>query len=115
MLSYGEGEDGVTAANDYAMALLQPVPLRALRGDELRSVQGQEQQTWRRRYNAMHSLARLVVNDIIATRTPSVTLTTAQRAQQRAQGMVETERASWAQTATQMAKKKTSRRTAPCY
>jgi len=97
VLSYGETPENVSAANDYASTLLQPVPLRALRGDELRSIQGQEQQTWRRRYNAQHSLARSAFNEAVAARTNSVTLTDAQRAQQQAQGLVVTTRGSWMQ------------------
>lgn len=94
-LAYGDTPEDLTAANDYVTNLIQPVPPRALRTDEVRSLAGQDKQAWRRRYNAMISLARTAMNDIVAARTNTVTLTPAQREQQRAQGMTQTAKGSW--------------------
>lgn len=89
------GQDGVNAANDYATSLVQPIVPAASRGDALTSVAGQDAEARRRGYNAKMSLARDVVNDIIASRTESVTLTAEQRQQQTDQGLTPTERSSW--------------------
>ncbi|MDN3564462.1 hypothetical protein QWZ14_08815, partial [Paeniroseomonas aquatica] len=77
----------------------QPVPLRALRGDELRAAQSQDIKLWRDRYLANMSLAQDVHTRYIARRSETVTLTPAQRAQQQTQGQVVTERGSWLQAA----------------
>ena len=90
-----EGQPGVDAANDFGTNLTQPIPPAALRGDGLTSVAGQDAQARRRNYNARMSLARHVVNDIIATRTDSVTLTAEQRQQQTSMGLQPTETSSW--------------------
>ena len=89
------GQDGVDAANDYATSLIQPVPPAAARGDALTSVAGQDAQARRRGYNAKMSLARSVVNDIIASRTNSVTLTAEQKQQQTNMGLTATDTSSW--------------------
>lgn len=94
-LAYGDTPEDLTAANDYVTNVVQPVPPRALRTDEVRSLAGQERQAWRRRYNAMISLARTAMNDIVAARANTVTLSPAQREQQRAQGMTPTTMGSW--------------------
>ena len=94
-LAYGDTPEDLTAANDYVANVIQPVPPRALRADEVRSIAGQDKAAWRRRYNAMISLARTAMNDIVSARTNTVTLTPAQREQQRAQGMEQTTKGSW--------------------
>ena len=90
-----DGQQGVDAANDYATNLIQPVPPAASRGDGLTSVAGQDAQARRRGYNAIVSLARGVVNDIIASRTNSVTLTDDQKQQQTNMGLTPTDKSSW--------------------
>ncbi len=89
------GQDGVNAANDYATNLVQPIVPAASRGDALTSVAGQDAEARRRGYNAKMSLARDVVNDVIASRTESVTLTAEQKQQQADQGLTQTEKSSW--------------------
>ena len=90
-----DGQQGVDAANDFGTNLTQPIPPAALRGDALTSVAGQDAQARRRSYNARMSLARHVVNDIIATRTDSVTLTAEQKQQQTSMGLQPTATSSW--------------------
>lgn len=90
-----DGQDGVDAANDYGTNLIQPIVPAASRGDALTSVAGQDAEARRRGYNARMSLARDTVNEIIASRTESVTLTAEQRQQQADQGLAQTERSSW--------------------
>lgn len=89
------GQDGVNAANDYGTNLIQPIVPAASRGDALTSAAGQDAEARRRGYNARMSLARDVVNDIIASRTESVTLTAEQKQQQADQGLTQTEKSSW--------------------
>ncbi len=89
------GQDGVDAANDYATNLVQPIVPAASRGDALTSVAGQDAEARRRGYNARMSLARDVMNDLIASRTESVTLTPEQKQQQADQGLTQTEKSSW--------------------
>ena len=89
------GQDGVDAANDYATNLVQPVVPAATRGDALTSVAGQDAEARRRGYNARMSLARDVMNDLIASRTESVTLTPEQKQQQADQGLTQTDKSSW--------------------
>lgn len=98
-LSYGPRPENINAAIDFSIMALQPVPLRALRGDELRAAQSQDIKLWRDRYLANMSLAQDVHTRYIARRAETVTLTPAQRAQQQAQGLVVTERGSWLQAA----------------
>jgi len=90
-------QDGINAANDYARTLIEPVPPAALRGAQLASVAGQEAAAKRRGYNAQMSLANGVLNDIIASRTSSVVLTSGQKQQLQAQGFPAMETASWVQ------------------
>lgn len=89
------GQDGVDAANDYATNLVQPIVPAATRGDALTSVAGQDAEARRRGYNARMSLARDVMNDLIASRTESVTLTPEQKQQQADQGLTQTDKSSW--------------------
>lgn len=90
-----DGQNGVDAANDFATNLIQPIPPAASRGDALTSVAGQDAQARRRGYNAKMSLARSVVNDVIASRTNSVTLTAEQKQQQTNMGLTATDTSSW--------------------
>lgn len=92
--SYAD-QDGINTANDYARTLIEPVPPGALRGAQLASVAGQDASARRRGYNAQISLANGVMNDIIASRTSSVVLTSTQKAQMTAQGITPTDTASW--------------------
>ena len=90
-------QDGINSANDYARTLIEPVPPAALRGAQLSSVAGQEAAAKRRGYNAQMSLVNGVLNDIIASRTSSVVLTSGQKQQLQAQGLPAAETASWVQ------------------
>ncbi len=90
-------QDGINSANDYARTLIEPVPPAALRGAQLASVAGQEAAAKRRGYNAQMSLVNGVLNDIIASRTSSVVLTSGQKQQLQAQGLPAAETASWVQ------------------
>ncbi len=94
--SYSD-QDGINAANDFARTLIEPVPPAALRGAQLASIAGQEATAKRRNYNAQMSLANGVLNDIIASRTSSVILTSGQKQQLQAQGLPAAETASWVQ------------------
>ena len=89
------GQDDINAANDYATNLIQPVPPAALRGEQLTSAAGQDAQARRRGYNAATSLARGVMSEIIASRTPSVQLTSTQQQQLRNLGLPQAQVASW--------------------
>jgi hypothetical protein len=62
-------QPGVTAANDYATNLIQPIVPAALRGDQLTSVSGAEASAQRREYNARMSLAHGIVDYAIAAQT----------------------------------------------
>ena len=86
---------GVDAANDFATNVLQPVVPAASRGDALTSVVGQDAEARRRGYNARMSLARAVANDVIASRSNSVNLTEAEKAQQTNEGVTPTDQSSW--------------------
>ncbi len=90
-------QDGINSANDYARTLAEPVPPAAIRGGQLTSVAGQEAAAKRRGYNAQMSLANGVLNDIIASRTSSVVLTSGQKQQLQAQGLPAADTASWLQ------------------
>lgn len=99
VLSYGEQPENLNAAVDFAVNVVQPVPVPALRGDQIKAMHNQDGMSWLRRYQANMSLAQDVLHRYAARRTPSVVLTDAQRAQQRAQGQIVTERGSWLQAA----------------
>ena len=76
-----DGQTGVNAANDYATNLVQPFSPTGLRGDQLRSLKGQEAYALRRSYNARMSLARHAITQVIAVQTPSVPVSPAQKQQ----------------------------------
>lgn len=90
-----DGQPGLNNANNFATVLIQPVAPAAIRGSELTSNAGQNAIVWRRHYNAQMSLARQVVSDIIAERTPTVTLTSAQQGELAAEGQPVVTTASW--------------------
>jgi len=87
--------NAINAANDYATELIQPVVPAAIRGDALTSVAGQDAEARRRGYNAQMSLARGVLNDVIASRSGAVTLTTAQQQQMQTEGLPSSTTGSW--------------------
>jgi hypothetical protein len=80
---YGAGTYGsqpaINAAKDYAINLIEPVAPAALRGDQLRSITGQNAAVRRRSYDARMSLAQAVVDQQIGMQAPSVPITQAQR------------------------------------
>lgn len=88
-------QTAVNAANDFATNLIQPVVPAAIRGDALTSVAGQDAESHRRGYNAQMSLARGVLNDVIASRAGSVQLTAAQQTQLQAEGLPASQTGSW--------------------
>jgi hypothetical protein len=89
------GQTGLNNANNFATVLIQPVAPAAIRGSQLASNAGQTAIIARRHYNAQMSLARQVVSNIIAQRTPTVTLTTAQENELQAEGKPVVTTASW--------------------
>lgn len=90
-----DGQDAVNAANDVKTNLIQPLVPAALRGDQLTSTTGQEAAVRRRSYNARMSLAKTVLGYAVAIQTPSVALTTTQKAQLTAQGLPAPDKGSW--------------------
>lgn len=88
-------QTSVNAANDYATELIQPIVPAAIRGDALSSVAGQDADARRRGYNAQMSLARGVLDDVVASRAGSVTLTTAQQQQMQVEGLTPATTGSW--------------------
>jgi hypothetical protein len=95
-----DGQDGVNAANDYVTNLVQPIVPAALRGDQMTSINGAEGLVKRRQYNARMSLARGVLNDAIASQSPSVPFTPAQKQQLQNAGLPVTDQGSWLQALT---------------
>lgn len=95
-----DGQEGVNAANDYITNLIQPIVPAALRGDQLTSVNGAEAMAMRRRYNARMSLARSVLDDALATQSPSVPLTTTQKQQLENLGLPVVDQGSWLEALT---------------
>lgn len=91
------GQDGVTAANDYAISLIQPVVPSTIRGDQLTSAIGTEAIARRRAYNARMSMARQVASYAIGVQSPSVTLTSDQQAEMQSEGLTAASTASWLQ------------------
>lgn len=91
------GQDGVTAANDYAITLIQPIVPSTLRGDQLTSTIGTEAIARRRAYNARMSLARQVASYAIGVQSPSVTLTAEQQQELQDEGLTASTTASWLQ------------------
>ena len=79
---YGTGtypsQTAINAAKDYAINLIEPVAPAALRGDQLRSVMGQNAAVRRRSYDARMSLAQSIVDQQIGMQAPAVPITQAQ-------------------------------------
>jgi hypothetical protein len=71
-------QNGVNAAKDVAINLIQPVAPAALRGDQLASVNGQDAAVRRHSYNARMSLAQTFVDAEIGMQVPSIPLTATQ-------------------------------------
>ncbi|MEO8715014.1 MAG: hypothetical protein ABI369_08370 [Acetobacteraceae bacterium] len=80
---YGAGtyanQPAINAAKDYAINLIEPVAPAALRGDQLRSITGQNAAVRRRSYDARISLAQSVVDQQIGMQAPAVPITQAQQ------------------------------------
>jgi hypothetical protein len=95
-----DGQQGVTAANDYATNLIQPVVPASLRGDQLTSVSGQDAAARRREYNARMSLAHNVVDYVIAAQAPSTPLNAQQQQQAQSEGLTPVATASWLEALT---------------
>ncbi|GBR07499.1 hypothetical protein [Acetobacter oeni] len=90
-------DGAVDAANDYATTLIQPIAPAALRGEQLSSIRGREAATRRRSYNSRMSLARWVTGYVTSLGVPSVTLTSDQQAEMKAEGLTPLDKASWLQ------------------
>ena len=89
--------NGVNAANDFGTTLIQPIPPAALRGDQLKSVNGQDAAVRRRSYNARMSLARSIVSYAIGQQTPGIVLTQAQQQEMQNEGIPVPASGSWLQ------------------
>ncbi|GBR20317.1 MULTISPECIES: hypothetical protein [Asaia] len=87
-------QDAINLANDYAQGLIEPVAPPALRGDAIRSPQGQSLLPERRAYAAALALSHYVADDIQGWRAPTVTLTTAQRTEATREGRIDTDKGS---------------------
>jgi hypothetical protein len=92
-----DGQDGVNAANDYVTNLSQPIVPAALRGNQMTSLIGREASVRRREYEARMSLARSVLNDALASQSPSVPLNAAQQQQMQNEGLTPVTTGSWFQ------------------
>ena len=102
------GQAGVTAANDYATNLIEPIVPAALRGDQLTSETGRDAAVRRHAYNARISLARHILDYAIGIQSPSVTLNATQKAQMQNDGLTATDTASWLQVLTLDAERRVS-------
>ena len=98
----------VTAANDYATNLIEPIVPAALRGDQLTSETGRDAAVRRHAYNARISLARHILDYAIGIQSPSVTLNATQKAQMQNDGLTATDTASWLQVLTLDAERRVS-------
>ena len=67
-----DSQQAINAAKDYAINLVEPVAPAALRGDQLRSITGQNAAVRRRSYDARMSLAQSVVDQQIGMQSPAV-------------------------------------------
>ena len=80
---YGMGtypdQGAVNAAKDFAINLIEPVAPAALRGDQLRSITGQNAAVRRRSYDARMSLAQSVTDQQIGMQAPAVPITQQQQ------------------------------------
>ncbi|MEK8121692.1 hypothetical protein WOB59_00805 [Methylocystis sp. IM4] len=92
-----DGQDGVNAANDYVTHLIQPIVPTAQRGAQMTSLVGKEATARRRQYEARVSLARGVLNDVLAAQSPSVPLNAAQKQQMQNEGLTPVDTGSWLQ------------------
>lgn len=92
-----DGQDGVNAANDYVTNLIQPIVPTAQRGAQLASLDGKEASVRRRKYEARMSLARNVINEVLAAQSPSVPLNAQQKKQMKDEGLAPVDTGSWLQ------------------
>lgn len=92
-----DGQDGVNAANDYVTNLIQPLVPTAQRGAQLTSLVAKEAAVRRRQYESRMSLARSVLNEILAAQSPSVPLNAAQKKQMQDEGLTPVDTGSWLQ------------------
>lgn len=88
------------AAKDFMLTLTQPVAPAALRGDEMKSIEGQQAWVRRRSYNARMSLAQGVMNYAIGLHTPSIAPNAQQTTELQAEGQTVPDKMSWLQNIT---------------
>ena len=87
----------VNSAKDYEVNLIEPVAPAALRGDQLRSTEGQDAVVRRRSFNARMSLADTVIANTIGIQSPSVPLTAVQQKYLQDMGLPAQTTGSWLQ------------------
>lgn len=92
-----DGQDGVNAANDYVTNLIQPIVPTAQRGAQMTSLVAKEAAVRRRQYESRMSLARSVLNEVLAAQSPSVPLSAAQKKQMQDEGLSVVDTGSWLQ------------------
>lgn len=80
------GNGALDAANDFAMSLTQPYAPTPMRGDQIRSTEGQQAWADRRAYNARMALAKWALSYTIGVESPSVTMDSAQQSELQAEG-----------------------------
>ena len=102
------GQTGVTAANDFATNLIEPIVPAALRGDQLTSETGRDAAVRRHAYNARISLARHILDYAIGIQSPSAPLNATQQAQMQNDGLTSTATGSWLQVLTLDAERRVS-------
>jgi hypothetical protein len=90
-------QTGVNAAADYITTLAQPIVPAALRGDQLTSETGKEMSARRRRYNAQQSMAKNMLDFILAIQSPTITLNADQQRQLQNVGLTPPAQGSWLQ------------------
>ncbi|ATQ70871.1 hypothetical protein CQW49_23260 (plasmid) [Methylosinus trichosporium OB3b] len=92
-----DGQDGVNSANDYVTNLVQPIVPTAQRGGQMTSLVAKEASVRRRQYESRISLARSVLNEVLAAQSPSVPLNAAQKQQMQNEGLTAVDTGSWVQ------------------
>jgi hypothetical protein len=92
-----DGQDGVNSANDYVTNLIQPIVPTAQRGGQMTSLVAKEASVRRRQYESRISLARSVLNEVLAAQSPSIPLNAAQKQQMQNEGLTAVDTGSWVQ------------------
>jgi hypothetical protein len=92
-----DGQDGVNSANDYVTNLIQPIVPTAQRGGQMTSLLAKEASVRRRQYESRISLARSVLNEVLAAQSPSIPLNAAQKQQMQNEGLTSVDTGSWLQ------------------